>query len=145
MANSQNQPPQLSYRLVRCTAYALRVRRGFNALPLSAPGFDLPYAVQDFLPHIAFGLEFGSCLAGQLIVHEMTQTETSLAAVFYLARCVTDFNDLLSCLEETLSDWPCFCKDGLQFSIGRIPACNPQDLRWRSKLRDEIGHVAVLG
>jgi hypothetical protein len=37
-------------------------RLGFNALPLSTPGFDLLYTVQDFLPHVAFGLEFGESL-----------------------------------------------------------------------------------
>jgi hypothetical protein len=31
-------------------------------LPLPAPGLDLPYAIQDFLPHIAFGLNFVQAL-----------------------------------------------------------------------------------
>lgn len=37
-----------------------------QAVSAFLPGFDLPHTVQDFLPHIAFGLEFGKCLAGQL-------------------------------------------------------------------------------
>ena len=45
------------------------VRLGFDLYPLSAFGFDLPYTVQDFLPHIALGLESGECHAGQLLTH----------------------------------------------------------------------------
>lgn len=42
------------------------VRLGFNSLPFSAPGFDLPYTVQDFLPDIAFGFESGEGLTCKL-------------------------------------------------------------------------------
>ncbi len=45
------------------------IRLDFNIRSLYSPGFDLPHTVQDFLPHIAFGLEFGKCLAGQLFAH----------------------------------------------------------------------------
>lgn len=39
------------------------IRLGSHLRPLSSTRFDFPYAVQDFLPHIALGLEFGECFA----------------------------------------------------------------------------------
>ena len=42
-------------------------RLGFNAFPFPTSGFDFPYTIQNFLPHIAFGLEFGERLTGQLL------------------------------------------------------------------------------
>ena len=40
-----------------------------NVGPLSFSSFDLPHTVQDFLPHIAFGLEVRKRLSGQLFTH----------------------------------------------------------------------------
>lgn len=34
---------------------------GLNLRPLSFASFDLPYTVQDFLPHITLGLEVDEC------------------------------------------------------------------------------------
>jgi hypothetical protein len=36
-----------------------------RVFPLVAAGFDLPYSVQDFLPHISLGLEFGEGMTCQ--------------------------------------------------------------------------------
>jgi hypothetical protein len=46
----------------RSSTHENNVGFGFNALPLSAPGFDFSDTVQDFLPHIACDLEFGEGL-----------------------------------------------------------------------------------
>lgn len=44
-------------------------RFGFNLHPLPSAGFDLPRAVQDFSPHIEFGLALGECHTGLLLTH----------------------------------------------------------------------------
>ncbi len=45
------------------------VRFGFNLCPLPSTGFDLPYAAQDFLSHIARCLEIGECFAGEFFAY----------------------------------------------------------------------------
>lgn len=42
---------------------------GFDPCPLSTPGLDLSYILQDFLPHIVWGLEVGEYLAGRPFAH----------------------------------------------------------------------------
>jgi hypothetical protein len=49
--------------------YANDARLGFNFYPLASTSLDFLYAIQDFLPHIAFAFEFGEGLAGQLFTH----------------------------------------------------------------------------
>ncbi len=44
--------------------HADNLRFGLDFHPLTSTGFDLPYAVQDFLPNIALGLEFGQGFTG---------------------------------------------------------------------------------
>ena len=96
------------------------LRLGFNFRLLASSGFDPPCTVQYLSPHVTFGFEFGERLTGQLFTHEMTQAQISLAVVSNLGRRVTDLNDLFSCPEETFSNWPCLCEDGLQFREGLI-------------------------
>ena len=93
-------------------------RLGFNAFPFPTSWFffDLPYTVQDFLPHIAFGLEFGERLTGQAL-DSFATLPVIAASLRSLARCVTDLDDHLPCLEERLCYRPCLREDGHQFTI----------------------------
>ena len=43
--------------------------RSSNVGLLFFSSFDLPNTIQDFLPHIAFGLEGGECLSSQPLIH----------------------------------------------------------------------------
>jgi hypothetical protein len=56
--------------------HADNLRLGLDFRPLTSAGFDLTYAVQDFLPYIALGLECGECLAGQLSIYVGISTLT---------------------------------------------------------------------
>src|SRR5262245_34905510 len=49
--------------------HANDLRFGLYVRSFASASFDLPYTVQDFLPHVAFGLELGQCLSSQLLTH----------------------------------------------------------------------------